>query len=159
MITITVGQKIKRLRKLAHMTQRELADKAYISLGALRKYESSDTKLTGYKLHTILTALDCTLENFLEVDAVTVKALRMDSEYLGSYVTDEAGHFSYKPQPELLALAERVQDSKDKEIQLYISTISEQLQGLSLDELQTIAHITDSFDTLRRYREQEPEHD
>ena len=64
-MTMTVGQKIKQLRKERGFTQMDLADRINVSYQQVQKYEKGDTNLSVQRLSAIAGVLEVPITIFL----------------------------------------------------------------------------------------------
>ncbi len=60
------GQKLKKLRLLRDLTQKELAIKAGLTDAAIRNYELGNRSPTKEQLQKIATALDCDISSLID---------------------------------------------------------------------------------------------
>lgn len=62
---------LKRLRKEKYLTANELAEKSGVKVTNIRKYELEErdiNKASGITLYQLSKALDCTIEELLEIE-------------------------------------------------------------------------------------------
>ena len=64
-MTLSVGQKIKQLRKERGFTQMDLAERINVSYQQVQKYEKGDTNLSVQRLSDIAGALEVPITIFL----------------------------------------------------------------------------------------------
>ena len=63
-LNIQIGKRLRQLRNIAELTQEELAEKANLSLNFIAMVETGKRTPTIGTLHTISTALNCTMADF-----------------------------------------------------------------------------------------------
>lgn len=86
----TLGIRIKRLRKAAGLTQKDLAEKLGISLKSLQRYEKEKTNADSYVLAKIVTFFDVSVDYLLgtcsyEQDQI-ISERTIKSQYFKQYI-------------------------------------------------------------------------
>jgi len=64
---MTIGEKIKELRKKKHMTQQELAEKTNITCASIINIERGYNKPSVSSLYKICEALECNYDKLAEL--------------------------------------------------------------------------------------------
>lgn len=82
---MTIGDNIKKYRKLARMTQVELAQKINKSESTIRKYESNNVKPDFSVLDDIANVLGCTLIDLVNTTDMSIDSISK-SYYLEQYI-------------------------------------------------------------------------
>ena len=65
-IDLTVGRKLKALRKKLHISQQQLADQIGITFQRIQKYENGQNRIGASRLWDIARALNTPIEAFFE---------------------------------------------------------------------------------------------
>ena len=82
---MTIGDNIKKYRKLARMTQVELAQKINKSESTIRKYEANNVKPDFSVLDDIANVLGCTLIDLVNTTDMSIDSISK-SYYLEQYI-------------------------------------------------------------------------
>jgi len=82
---LTIGDNIKKYRKLARMTQVELAQKINKSESTIRKYEANNVKPDFSVLDDIANVLGCTLIDLVNTTDMSIDSISK-SYYLEQYI-------------------------------------------------------------------------
>lgn len=61
-----IGNNIKKIRKINHLSQENLANKTGISISTIQKYESGDIDMSILKLIDIAKVLNVNLDNLID---------------------------------------------------------------------------------------------
>lgn len=82
---MTIGDNIKKYRKLARITQVELAQKINKSESTIRKYEANNVKPDFSVLDDIANVLGCTLIDLVNTTDMSINSIS-EADYLNQYI-------------------------------------------------------------------------
>lgn len=82
---MTIGDNIKKYRKLARITQVELAQKINKSESTIRKYEANNVKPDFSVLDDIANVLGCTLIDLVNTTDISIDSISK-ADYLDQYI-------------------------------------------------------------------------
>jgi len=85
-----IGQKIKKFRKIAKFSQKELASNLGVSFQQLQKYESGENRITADKLWKVSCFLEMDINNFFDknTDTFEESKIKTNEEKLKKTIVD-----------------------------------------------------------------------